>query len=75
MRFAQGVKPASRQDDSFGCCLPLWYCPFNFSFNFHELSELTSVLTSVLTSYYNFHFYFLFYFRDFLSCTYNKGDM
>ena len=28
MRFTQGVKPASWLDDSYGCCLPLWYCPF-----------------------------------------------
>ena len=28
MRFAQGVKPASWLDDSFGYCLPIWYCPF-----------------------------------------------
>ena len=25
MRFAQGVKPASWLDDSFGYCLPIWY--------------------------------------------------
>ena len=28
MRFAQEVKPASWLDDSFGCWLPIWYCPF-----------------------------------------------
>jgi len=27
------------QDDSFGCSLPIWYCPF-----------ITSILTSSLTS-------------------------
>ncbi len=21
-------------DDSLGCCLLMWYCPFNFQFNF-----------------------------------------
>ena len=29
-------------DDSLGCCLLMWYGPFNFPFNFH----------------YNFQFYF-----------------
>ncbi len=33
MRFAQEVKPASWLDDSFGCCLPIWYCPFITSTN------------------------------------------
>jgi hypothetical protein len=27
-RYALGVKPASWLDDSLGCCLPIWYCPF-----------------------------------------------
>jgi hypothetical protein len=35
MRFAQEVKPASRLDDSFECCLPFYgIVHFNFPFNF-----------------------------------------
>ena len=47
MRIAQEVKPAGWLDDSFGCCLPIWYCPF---YNFHKRSEFTSIFTSTLTS-------------------------
>ena len=40
-------------DDSLGCCLLMWYCPFNFPFNFFNFFNFSNFF-----NFFNFQFYF-----------------